>query len=446
MKTLTKVILSVLAAVTLGACGLLNGQQATPTAGPAADAPVKPANQIVIEGRVMPRDYANLSFVSPGTVGAVLVSEGQVVEQGTVLIELDNRAQAEAGLKAAELEQLNAQQVLDQLQRSADVARAQAEKALLDAQLAAVEARQKLDVLDTDAFQQRIDDAKVRMDDSKEALDDAQEDVDKYKDLDEDNTTRSNAENVLEAAQLKYDSDVREYDRLVNEMEQARTAVSMAEAAQAEAQRDVDRRADGPDTETLALAEARLSQAQAQVPAAQQALGNTVIKAPYAGTVLQINISAGETALTGQTMVVFADLSTLYIETVDLTEIDVIDLEVGQEVEVVADALPDLTMTAVVEFDWGCVPREGRGRGLPCQTQAQRSRCAPALGHDGFGYLPEELTPALKTSTGVDQSSTCPLLSPCPYAERAAVVRRARKDIYETARELGQAHPFPCRA
>ena len=349
MKTLAKVILSILAAVTLGACGLLNGQQTTPTAAPAADAPVKPTNQIVIEGRVMPRDYANLSFVSPGTVGAVLVSEGQVVEQGTVLIELDNRAQAEAGLKAAELEQLNAQQVLDQLQRSADVARAQAEKALLDAQLAAVEARQKLDVLDTDAFQQRIDDAKVRMDDSKEALDDAQEDVDKYKDLDEDNTTRTNAENALEAAQLKYDSDVREYDRLVNELEQARTVVSLAEAAQAEAQRDVDRRADGPDTETLALAEARLSQAQAQVPAAQQSLGNTVIKAPYAGTVLQINISAGETALTGQTMVVFADLSTLYIETVDLTEIDVIDLEVGQEVEVVADALPDLTMTAVVE-------------------------------------------------------------------------------------------------
>lgn len=349
MKTLAKVILSVLAAMTLGACGLLDGQQATSTATPAADALAKASNRVVAEGRVMPRDYANLSFVSPGTVGAVLVSEGQVVDQGTVLIELDNRAQAEASLKAAEFEQLNAQQALDKLQRSADVARAQAEKALLDAKLAAVEARQKLDDLDTDAFQQRIDDAKVRMEDAKEDVDDAQEDVDKYKDLDEDNSTRKSAEDTLDAAQLRYDGLVREYDRLVNELEQARAAVSLAEAAQAEAQRDLDRRADGPDTETLALAEARLSQAQAQVPAAQQALSNTVIKAPYVGTVLQINISAGETALTGQTMVVFADLSTLYIETVDLSEIEVIDLEVGEEVEVVADALPDLTMTAVVE-------------------------------------------------------------------------------------------------
>ncbi len=349
MKTFAKIFLGVLAAVTLGACGLLGGEQATPTAAPAANSLAASSKPIVIEGRVMPRDYANLSFVAPGTVGAVLVSEGQVVDQGTALIELENRAQAEASLKAAELEQLNAQQALDRLARGADVARAQAEKALLDAQIAAVEARQKLDDLDTDAFQQRIDDAKVRMDDAKEDLDDAQEDADKYKDLDKDNSTRKNAEDALETAQLRFDETVREYDRLVNEREQARTAVTMAEAAQAEAQRDLDRRAEGPDTEALALAEARLNQAKAQVPAAQQALDNTILKAPYAGTVLQINISAGETALAGQTMVVFADLSTLYIETVDLTEIDVIDLAVGEEVEVVADALPDLTMTAVVE-------------------------------------------------------------------------------------------------
>ena len=88
MKPFAKVFLSVLIAATLSACELLDGQQTTPTAAPAADVPAKPANKVVIEGRVMPRDYANLSFVSPGTVGTVLVSEGQVVPAEAVWIDL----------------------------------------------------------------------------------------------------------------------------------------------------------------------------------------------------------------------------------------------------------------------------------------------------------------------------------------------------------------------
>jgi hypothetical protein len=46
---------------------------------------------------------------------------------------------------------------------------------------------------------------------------------------------------------------------------------------------------------------------------------------------------------------VFADLETFYVETTDLTEIDVVDLAVGDEVTVEADALSDISMTALVE-------------------------------------------------------------------------------------------------
>jgi multidrug resistance efflux pump len=44
-----------------------------------------------------------------------------------------------------------------------------------------------------------------------------------------------------------------------------------------------------------------------------------------------------------------ADLSKMYVETDDLTEIEVVDVEVGQKVTVVADALPEVEMTGTVE-------------------------------------------------------------------------------------------------
>jgi multidrug resistance efflux pump len=39
----------------------------------------------------------------------------------------------------------------------------------------------------------------------------------------------------------------------------------------------------------------------------------------------------------------------MYVETDDLTEIEVVDVKVGQKVTVVADALPEVEMTGTVE-------------------------------------------------------------------------------------------------
>ena len=42
-----------------------------------------------------------------------------------------------------------------------------------------------------------------------------------------------------------------------------------------------------------------------------------------------------------------ADFSQMYAETDDLTEIKVVDISIGQEASVVADALPDVELTGV---------------------------------------------------------------------------------------------------
>ena len=44
-----------------------------------------------------------------------------------------------------------------------------------------------------------------------------------------------------------------------------------------------------------------------------------------------------------------ADTGQWYVETSDLTELEVVDLEEGQKATIVADALPDVEMTGRVE-------------------------------------------------------------------------------------------------
>jgi multidrug resistance efflux pump len=48
-------------------------------------------------------------------------------------------------------------------------------------------------------------------------------------------------------------------------------------------------------------------------------------------------------------VLLLADLNTLYVETSDLSETDVVKIKEGQEVEVVADALPEVTLKGTVE-------------------------------------------------------------------------------------------------
>ncbi len=47
-------------------------------------------------------------------------------------------------------------------------------------------------------------------------------------------------------------------------------------------------------------------------------------------------------------MVQVADFSNWFVETKDLTELDVVKVKVGDEVELVADALPDVVMKGTV--------------------------------------------------------------------------------------------------
>lgn len=74
-----------------------------------------------------------------------------------------------------------------------------------------------------------------------------------------------------------------------------------------------------------------------------------VIRAPFSGTVVEINAKSGEAIPAFQPLIVLADLSELQIVTTDLSEVDVAQLEVGQTAEIVFDAISDRTFIGQIE-------------------------------------------------------------------------------------------------
>ena len=313
---------------------------ATPTPG---------AVTVVAAGHLVPNQDLYLSFQVPGHVTDILVHKGDLVTQGQVLAHLGDNQQAEAGLAAVQLELTSAQQAYDTLVRTADLAHAQAWQAYLNAQNASAAAQLVWDKLDQSKIQTDIDNAQADVTSRNTDLENAQKDFAKYSNLPVSNPTRKTYEDNLRTAQTNYDQAVIKVDLLTKQRDSVHAALQTALAAEAEAKRTYENSQNGPDTDTLALAQARLANAKAQVATAQYGVDNYALKAPFAGTIEDINISVDQ--MVGPTTWAFAlaDTSTWYVDTSDLGELDVVKLRTGQPVTVTADALPGVTMTGVVE-------------------------------------------------------------------------------------------------
>ena len=75
----------------------------------------------------------------------------------------------------------------------------------------------------------------------------------------------------------------------------------------------------GVDSDELAVREAQLEAAKAEVAAFE-------ITAPFDGVMAEMNAKAGSSIRAGEVAVMVADFSNWLVKTTDLTEIDVVDL------------------------------------------------------------------------------------------------------------------------
>lgn len=301
------------------------------------------------EGRIVPREFATLAFATGGEIESIAASEGQRVDKGDILASLGRREPLEAALQAALLEQLAASQALDELNRKSALTTAQALVTLTEATNALNEAQKAYNDINTDAFQDELDKRETAVQDRRDDLKDAQDTLDKYVDLDPDNQTRKNAEQDVEDAQRALDDAIYKRDQWKLRRDLAAATLELARAAQADAQSEYDLVMDGPNPDDLALVEARVANADAQVEAARRALANMDLLAPFDGLVADLHgLGTGEWVAPAQPVVTLLDDSAWYVETKDLSELDIARVMVGQRVSVLPDAL-DVELEGVVE-------------------------------------------------------------------------------------------------
>jgi len=263
-----------------------------------------------------------------------LVKAGDTVREGDVLARLANAGGAEAQVVAA-------RNAYDLLLRNESGERARLWQAYMDAQVIRAKAEEKWEDLNVDAIEDRIEDAEAEVEDRKADLEDAQKEFDRYKDLDKDNSKRKIAEDDLEQAQEDLNQATRDLEKEMRDRDTVRAEYDAALAAEAEAKYQYEISLDGPNADQLAFAKASLD-------AAKDTLANYVLSAPFTGVVAEINVKTGEQVGTETRAVSLADFSAWIVETTDVTELEVVKLSEGQQVNLFPDALPDFELTGEI--------------------------------------------------------------------------------------------------
>lgn len=121
----------------------------------------------------------------------------------------------------------------------------------------------------------------------------------------------------------------------------AEAAVQAALADQAGAQAALDALIAGATPEEIAIAEAHVLSARSALSMAQAQLRQSQVFAPFAGQVGAIHVRAGEMATPAADLILLGNPAQMWVETTDLRETDVVRLRPGMAVEVTFDALPE---------------------------------------------------------------------------------------------------------
>ncbi len=345
--------------------------------------------EVIAEAVVAPVSRATLSLPASGIAAEVHVRDGDFVEEGQVLIRLRDThqraavARAEAGLASAHAQLAT----LEAGPRVQEIVAAQASLEAARARLGRLEdgarpediAAAKANLAAAQASLQRLYDgpdeytriaAEADLANAEAALQQAQAAYDLVAGRPDigmlpESLQLQQASNLYAAAKAQYDAlfAAPEADHLAN----ARAAVMQAqasldrllkpatdndlaevEAMVRQAQAQLDLMLAGARDEEIAVAAAMVAEAEAAVQQARASLADTELRALFAGTVADVTVRPGEQVVAGMPLVELADLSAWQVETDDLTELDVVRVQEGDEVLVTFDAIPDLEIAGTV--------------------------------------------------------------------------------------------------
>jgi len=321
---------------------------ATPTPAPAAKTE---AEVVAAQGFVVPQHSSDLAFRAGGRVTAILIAEGDQVKQGQALIRLqaDQLQAAVAQAQAAlDLAKANLDQV-KQGARAEDIAAAGAQVKAAQAQVRAASAER--DRLTGGATDAAIAAAQAQLASTLVEQKLAQDTLDRLPDFvhgtpEEQLRFKVNAAN--EAVNAARSALTEATQGSGKQVQAAQANVAGAQAQIDIAQAQLDRLKAGATPAQIAAAQAGVAQAEAGLQAAQAALNEATLIAPFDGTIAEINTETGQVVGPGVPIVSMADLSRWEIDTDDLSEVDIVNVQPDQAVTITFDALPGVKLNGKV--------------------------------------------------------------------------------------------------
>lgn len=306
---LALVLLSAATFVVLGSGGA--DKNAPPVAAAPISTTVETNSLVEATGRVVPAQSVELRFPTKGTtseniVAEVLVQEGDVVTKGALLARVDTR-DLQLRVEEAQAALAQAQANYNKLRAEADATRlrAEAEIASLQAEIDTTKLRAAADAakLQSDANVARL----LSRPQAAAALD-------------------ASMENTLQAANALEISNKAKQEKL----SAALTAGSAASAAD------------------IAGAEAQIKQSEIALKREELALEIGTLRSPIDGTIVQVDLVAGEVPSATEPAIIVADFSRWQIQATELTDLNIVRIREGDSATLAFEALPGLQLPGKV--------------------------------------------------------------------------------------------------
>ena len=274
-------------------------------------------------GTAQPIQTAVLTWSASGIVGEVNAELGQSVEEGMLLMSLDPDSLS-VDILQAEIDVINAQNNLDNLHDSW-------ESDLAQAKLDLINAEENLDDLESE---REIMNYQRCTDDRIEELEDTLEFAENRYNM------QQNSDNLLAVNVAQANIDYCRAGYTERDVAEAELQVTLAETRVADFQEKVDLLTAGPDPDQVTILETQLAIAQSRVDI-------PLIEAPFDGVVTVLHAQKGDVVQAGTPAIQLDDLSELYLD-VQISEIDIPFVEVGQPAELIFDAYFEDTFSGEV--------------------------------------------------------------------------------------------------
>ena len=320
---------------------------ATTACNPFGDGEEEPAEQMVEvirgnltiivsgSGNLEASNEAKQTFAISGRIEKISVEEGDEVSKGEVLVMLETDAlelalaEAKVGQSQAEVSQSQAKMSQTQAQAAhtqAETSRVQAQVAYSQAQSARAQA-----LLAADLAEENLEDAEKLLDRIKKYYNKGHSKVE-------------DAETALERVRLQHESAQAQLDAANSQLEVVQAQFKASEIQFIIAEDQLETANLQHDASQVQLESARLAIAQVQ-----RQLDKATMTASIDGMIAKVAAGEGDTISPAVTIVHIIDPSSMWL-TVQVDEIDIVDVKVGQKAVIEVDGLPDLLLEGTVSI------------------------------------------------------------------------------------------------